>query len=89
MSLELHSVPELRRPSQGEEEEANSLIQTLPPVDRGAAAWKCLIASSVIEGVLWGMSTPIPLKVPSLTERNRLSLDVWCLSGLLLAPARV
>ncbi|CAM1501217.1 Fc.00g103790.m01.CDS01 [Cosmosporella sp. VM-42] len=54
MALELRSVAEPRRPSPDEEEEGNSLIQTLPPADRGAAAWKYLLASSVIEGVLWG-----------------------------------
>lgn len=32
----------------------------LPPVDRGAGAWMFLVASFVIEGLVWGMLANVP-----------------------------
>lgn len=37
-----------------DDEEGNTLIQALPPTDRGAEAYKFLFASFIVEAVLWG-----------------------------------
>lgn len=39
---------------EADQEEAESLVQTLAPADRGAAAWKFLFSAFVVEALLWG-----------------------------------
>ncbi|KAF3808181.1 hypothetical protein GCG54_00006797 [Colletotrichum gloeosporioides] len=57
MSVELQPTPDapsMRSAPPTDDEEGNNLIQTLPPSDKGAEAWKFLFASFIVEAVLWG-----------------------------------
>lgn len=57
MSVELRPIsdPRPRAPAQqSDDEEGNTLVHTMPPTDKGAAAWKFLLSSFVIEALLWG-----------------------------------
>ncbi|KAK6210006.1 monocarboxylate transporter [Colletotrichum tabaci] len=60
MSVELRRLPDADADAraasaqQTDEEDINTLIQTMPPTDKGAAAWKFLLSSFVIEALLWG-----------------------------------
>ncbi|KAH8900967.1 monocarboxylate transporter [Thozetella sp. PMI_491] len=54
MSVELDTIyPARQRRDVGDEEETNSLVQTLAPADTGDA-WKLLAGAFVIEASLWG-----------------------------------
>ncbi|KXH35049.1 monocarboxylate transporter [Colletotrichum nymphaeae SA-01] len=57
MSVEMHPMPNsgaVASAPQSDEEDGNTLIHTMPPTDKGAAAWKFLLSSFVIEALLWG-----------------------------------
>ncbi|TDZ54507.1 MFS transporter asaE [Colletotrichum trifolii] len=54
MSVELRPVPRAADTPTTDDEEGNTLAQSLPPTDQGPEAWKFLFASFVIEAVLWG-----------------------------------
>lgn len=79
MSVELRRLPDAdardaASAQQTDEEDVNTLIQTMPPTDKGAAAWKFLLSSFVIEALLWGTSTldaSLHTACPQVGERRR------------------
>jgi hypothetical protein len=98
MSVELLDVAEARingSVDSSNEDSSPDAMRHLPPVDTGLTAWKFLFGCFMIEAVLWGMTDRAKLLSISilgrdaLTDRRRVSVDLWRLPGLLLEAARV
>lgn len=66
-------------------------ISSLPPADGGRDAWKFLIASFIVEAVLWGMQTRTaqPSHSKSSQYLTRVSPSIWRFSRLLPTSTRV
>lgn len=70
MSVELQAVPSSGREpptsdrgidlSADQEERPGPVVHELPPTDRGVQAWRFLMASFMIEAVLWGSFSFLP-----------------------------
>ncbi|CCF33631.1 monocarboxylate transporter [Colletotrichum higginsianum] len=102
MSVELRRLPDAdaraASAQQTDEEDVNTLIQTMPPTDKGAAAWKFLLSSFVIEALLWGFpltfgvfqeyysSQPQFKDDPNIAIIGTVSTSIYFLGAPLAAP---
>jgi hypothetical protein len=58
-------------------------FSSLPPVDGGKDAWFFLAASFMVEALTWGELYVYVCSCTDTDMRSRLSVCIWCLSGLL------
>ncbi|GKT88966.1 MFS monocarboxylate transporter [Colletotrichum tofieldiae] len=93
MSVELRRLPNADADAsapQSDEEDVHTLVQTMPPTDKGAAAWKFLLSSFVIEALLWGIlelvARPQFENDPNIATIGTLSTSIYFLGAPLAAP---
>ncbi|KAK1987711.1 monocarboxylate transporter [Colletotrichum cereale] len=103
MSVELRRLPNADAAGaaptqQTDEEDANATVQTMPPTDKGPAAWKFLLSSFDIEALLWGFpltfgvfqeyyaSQPQFQDDPRIAAIGTVSTSIYFLGAPLAAP---